>query len=136
MHLQTDIMCNMGISQDVAKGLMNRRINEVSRRLHGSNHMQSIDAARLLNIPFMCCHTPADNHVAQFLQNLVNIQKPRTLSDVIRLLLKEPEYQAAAFNQSGPKILVGKPDDLAGHVFVDMTGGASGSKELFPACHK
>ncbi|MCD4781663.1 MAG: NGG1p interacting factor NIF3 [Candidatus Omnitrophica bacterium] len=132
MHLQTDLMANLGIKADIAKHLMKKRITEVSRKLHGSNHMQSVDAAKLLGIPFMCCHTPADNHVAHYLQKLVGMKKPKRLQDLVDLLLQEPEYQYAATYRVGPRIFAGQPNDNAGRVFVDMTGGASGSKDLFP----
>ena len=110
---------------------MTKRIEEVSRRLHGANHTRTVDAAKLLDIPLMCCHTPADNHVAQYLQRLVDTKKPKTLQDIVDLLLKEPEFQDAAFNKAGPQILIGKAKDKAGKVLVDMTGGTEGSKEIF-----
>lgn len=131
MHLQTDVLHNLGVELAIAKDLMTKRIEEVSRRLHSANHSRTVDAAQLLDIPLMCCHTPADNHVAQYLQRLVDSQKPKTLQDIVDLLLKEPEYQDAALNKAGPQILIGKAKDKAGKVFVDMTGGTEGSKEIF-----
>jgi len=131
MHLQTDVLCNLGIPEKIAKELMDKRIKDVSRRLHGANHTRSVDGAKLLNIPFMCCHTPADNHVARYLQKLVNTSQPKTLRHVIDLLLKEPEYRDAMLTKAGPQILIGKPKDLTGKVFVDMTGGTEGSKDIF-----
>ncbi|MDP8212519.1 MAG: NGG1p interacting factor NIF3 [Candidatus Zapsychrus exili] len=132
MNLQTDVLSNLGIELDVAKDLMDKRIDKVSRRVHGSNHQRSTDVARLLKMPFMCCHTPADNHVASFLQKMMDKTKPMTLKAVVSFLLKEPEYKEAAFNNAGPKILIGNPKDKAGKVFVDMTGGTEGSKDIFP----
>jgi len=79
----------------------------------------------------MCCHTPADNHVVKYLQNLVDKKKPKTLRNVIELLLREPEYKDSAKAKVGPNILIGKPEDKAGKIIVDMTGGTEGSKELF-----
>lgn len=131
MTLQADIFHGLGIDQSVAKDLMKQRIGEVSRSIHGANHARSVDAAKLLGLPFMCCHTPADNHVVQYLQMLVNKTKPKTLKSVIDLLLKEPEYRDAASNKAGPIILVGDPKKKAGKIFVDMTGGTSGPKDVF-----
>ena len=131
MSLQTDLLANLGIKSEIAKDLMNKRIGEVARSLHSSNHNRVVDAAKLLNISLMCCHTPADNHVAGFLQKLVNVKKPTTLKQVVDLLMKEPEYQYAASQKAGPEILIGKVKDKAGRIFVDMTGGTEGSKEVF-----
>ncbi len=131
MHMQTDFLKNAGIKDSIAEKLMKSRIDQVSRRLHSANHTRSVDAARLLDIPMMCCHTPADNHVSTYLQKLMNAKKPRTLKHIVDLLMKEPEYRDAVLNKAGPEILVGKAKDLAGKVYVDMTGGTEGSDKIF-----
>lgn len=131
MGLQVDILKQLGIEASIAQDLLNQRAKEVARRLHGANHTRTVDAANLLGIPLICCHTPADNHVAQYLQRLMDRKKPKMLAQVIDLLLKEPEYQDAATNKVGPQILIGKPKDKAGKIFVDMTGGTEGSKDIF-----
>jgi hypothetical protein len=131
MHLQTDLLVNLGVKEEIARDLMEKRIGEVARSIHSSNHDRAVDAARLLDIPLMCCHTPADNHVARYLQKLVNARKPKTLKQLVGLLMREPEYQYAARRQAGPKIIIGKAKDKVGRVFVDMTGGTEGSKDVF-----
>ena len=131
MRLQTDLLVNLGVQESIANDLMGRRIQEVARDLHSANHARVVDAAKLLNIPLMCCHTPADNHVTRYLQKLVDSRKPKTLEQIIRLLMQEPEYRHAATLQAGPQILIGKTKSKAGKVFVDMTGGTEGSKDVF-----
>jgi len=131
MNLQTDLLVNLGIKEKIAKDLMGKRIGEVGRSLHSANHNRVVDAAKLLNIPLMCCHTPADNHVARYLQKLVDAKKPTTLKQIVDLLMKEPEYQYGAAQKAGPEILIGNAKDKAGRVFVDMTGGTEGSKDVF-----
>ena len=131
MHLQTDLLVDLGIKERIACDLMGKRIDEVARSVHSSNHDRAVDAAKLLNIPLMCCHTPADNHVARYLQKLVDTKKPNTLKQLFNLLMREPEYQYAAAQKAGPKIIIGKANDKAGRIFVDMTGGTEGSKEVF-----
>ena len=42
-----------------------------------------------------------------------------------------PEYKEAAKNGSGPKILLGSNERSAGKIFVDMTGGTEGAKDIF-----
>lgn len=131
MTVQTDLLEHLGIAKTVAEDLMNQRIEEVSRRVHGTNYARVVDAARMLELPLMCCHTVADNHVASFLQRLMDSQKPKTLESIVRLLLRQKEFRESAFHHFGPAILAGKPQDKAGKVFIDMTGGTEGSKEVF-----
>lgn len=131
MNLQTDLLVNLGIKEKIAKDLMGKRIGEVTRSLHSSNHSRAVDAAKLLNVPLMCCHTPADNHVARYLQKLVRTKKPKTLKQMVDLLMREPEYQYGAAQKVGPGILIGNKKDKVGRIFVDMTGGTEGSKDVF-----
>jgi len=91
-----------------------------------------VDVARLLDIPFMCVHTPADNHVADYLQKLFDRKKPAKLSNVLSMLKSIPEYADGLKKNAGPKILIGSPDKKAGRIFVDMTGGTEGPKKIFP----
>lgn len=131
MKMQIDMLINLGINKKIAKELIDKRIKEVERKVSPSNHNRAVDAARLLDIPFMCLHTPSDNHVYDFMQRLMDKEKPKTLSDVIEELKKISEYRIAEKNRSGPKIILGEPSDIAGKILVEMTGGSEGSKEVF-----
>ena len=131
MNMQSDILHRFGVPVNVAEGLMESRVREVERRLMPLNHTRAVDAARLLGIPFMCLHTPADNMVVSFLQKLFDESKPETLGDLVGLIRDIPEYKNAAVNGAGPKILVGARTRSAGRIFVDMTGGTEGSKDVF-----
>jgi putative NIF3 family GTP cyclohydrolase 1 type 2 len=129
MKMQADILNRFGVPINVAENLLKDRMKEVERRLMPVNHTRPVDAARLLDIPFVCLHTPADNMVAAYLQDLFDRGKPERLRDVMALLKKMPEYQEAIKNNAGPKILLGSGDQRCGKVFVDMTGGTEGSKD-------
>jgi len=131
MYMQSDILRRYGVPINIAEDLMEQRVREVERRLMPLNHTRAVDAARLLGIPFMCLHTPADNMVATFLQSSFEEKKPYLLSDIIDFLRLLPEYREAAKNGSGPKILLGAESRKAGKIFVDMTGGTEGSKDIF-----
>jgi len=133
MQMQSDILHKFGVPINIAEDLMEGRIKEVERRLMAVNHTRAVDAARLLNVPFICLHTPADNMVASYLQKLFDEKKPYKISDVLEILKNIPEYKTASFNGAGPKILIGSKDRKAGKIFVDMTGGTEGSKEIFPS---
>lgn len=131
MHMQADILNKFGVPINVAENLLDERIKEVERKLSPVNHARAVDVARLLDIPFLCVHTPADNMVVSYLQRTFNKRKPYTLEDIIKILKEIPEYREAAKNNAGPKILLGLKERKAGKIFVDMTGGTEGSKEVF-----
>ncbi len=131
MYMQADILNKMGVPINVAESLMHERIREVERKVMPANHTRAVDAARLLDINLMSCHTPADNCVASYLQNLMDKKKPNTLRDIVDILREIPEYNAAAKQSAGPKITRGDNASKAGKIFVDMTGGTEGSKDIF-----
>lgn len=131
MKMQMDIVAQIGVPIAVAESLLDERMKEVARRVHPANHTRAVDAAKLLGIPFMCIHTPADNHVASYLQKLVDKEKPELVSDVVNMLSNIPEYKGALKHSAGPKVVVGSEKKRAGKIMVDMTGGTEGSKEIF-----
>jgi len=131
MNMQPDIWGKFGVPINVAEGLMKDRIKEVERRVLPGNHTRAVDAARLLGIPMMCIHTPADNHVASYLQKLLDNKKPDILSEVVEIIRDIPEYNNAAKLNAGPRILFGEPRNRTGKIFVDMTGGTEGPKDMF-----
>ena len=58
-------------------------------------------------------------------------KKPDTLGDIIDILRDMPEYNPAAKQNSGPKVIKGDSSSKAGRIFVDMTGGTEGPKDIF-----
>lgn len=131
MDLQEDILFSLGVPINVAEGLMLPRIAEVERGLLPNNHNKPVDAARLLGIPFMNVHTPADNHVQKYLEDLFQENQPETVGDIVKKLKEIPEYAQAAKMGAGPKIILGDKERRCGKVFVDMTGGTGGSKDAY-----
>jgi putative NIF3 family GTP cyclohydrolase 1 type 2 len=131
MRMQVDIIHQLGVPIAAAEDLMDGRIKQVERRLLPANHTRAADAAALLDIPLLCVHTPADNHVTAYLQEILDKEQPKRLSHILDLLLVEPEYQDATRRGVGPRIVLGNKDRRTGKVFVDMTGGTSGAKDVF-----
>lgn len=131
MHLQEDLLYQLGVPINVAEGIMASRIAEVRRGLMPLNHNRAVDAARLLDIPLMCCHTPADNMVTEYVQNKIDQGNCETLGDIVKVLKAIPEYAEAVKTGAGPTIVVGSKERRAGKVFVDMTGGTSGSEDAY-----
>lgn len=131
MHMQADILNKFGVPINVAEGLLEGRIKEVERRLSPANHTRAADVASLLDMPFMCMHTPTDNMVTSYLQETFDKKAPDTLGDILNMLKEIPEYREAAKNNAGPKVLLGSNERSAGKIFVDMTGGTGGAKDIF-----
>jgi putative NIF3 family GTP cyclohydrolase 1 type 2 len=131
MKLQSDLLAACGINISVAEKLMEKRISEIERRLMPINHNRSVDVARLLGLPMVCIHTAADNCVALYLTRRIDEAKPARLKDLIDILRDIPEYRRSASLQLPPRIVSGSEESRCGKVFVDMTGGTEGAKEVF-----
>jgi len=134
MRVQDTISEELGISPNIAEKLMNKRMAVIDRAVHPINHYQAVDMARLLKIPFMCCHTPADNCVHTFLVNFIekNKKKWSTIEDFTDALLEIPEFFEGEKMGAGPKIFLGSKDSKLGKIAVTgMTGGTSGSEDMY-----
>jgi putative NIF3 family GTP cyclohydrolase 1 type 2 len=131
MQVQVDILRSVGVPEPVAQGFLEERRRQVKRRLLSGNHNRPVDAARLLKLPFVCCHTPADNHVFAYVSRLLANKKPKLLKDVIDILNQIPEYRRAHGLLSAPRIMLGSPNRSVGKVLVEMTGGTEGSQYIY-----
>lgn len=131
MRVQSDMLAAFGVAISVAEQLMEKRIGEVERRVLPGNHSRAVDAARLLGMPLMCVHTPADNCVSSYLTALFAREKPSRLKDLVDLLMSIPEYKAAARRMAGPKIVSGSEKGRCGRISLEMTGGTEGAKTIY-----
>ena len=130
MDMQSEIQASWGVPINIAQDLLKERKNSVAMSVMPRNHMQVVDAARLLDIPFMNVHTPADNHVASYLARIFRNRNDLDLGQVMERLEKVEEYGWAKKNfLHGPEIINGSPDSFAGRIVVDMTGGTEGPVE-------
>jgi len=126
MALQSDVWAGFGVPINIGDALISERMAEIRRALLPQNHQRPVQTAELLDLPFMCVHTPADNLVTDHLTRLLKRSKPRLVGDVVDLLLEQPEYRKAAELGLGPTVLVGDKKSRAGEPLVDMTGGTEG----------
>lgn len=132
MDVQVDLQLQAGVPVTVAEGLTDKRRAEVRRRFWPLNHFQSVDAARLLNLPFMVLHTVTDNLVYDFLKKLIGKSNPETVGEVVEMLKGIQEYQEATRQKAGPILFTGKEKNRAGRVIpIEITGGTEGAKELY-----
>jgi putative NIF3 family GTP cyclohydrolase 1 type 2 len=136
MRLQIDLLVASGVAQKTASKLIEERIEEVTRRILPQNHTRPVDAARLLNMPFMNIHTPADNHVYSYLDGIFKRKNPKLVEDIVKILSDITEYRVAAKFNSGPRIILGSPKRPVGKIMLEMTGGTEGSKDIFGKLYK
>jgi putative NIF3 family GTP cyclohydrolase 1 type 2 len=129
MAMQADIWEKFGVPVNIGDALIEERMREVQRGFMPINHARPVDSARLLDIPFMCAHTVADNMVTTYLQAIFDDKVQETVKDVMDVLKEIPEYKIATQTSIGPKILVGSENKRCGRIMVDMTGGTGGPKQ-------
>jgi len=132
MKIQPEQWAAVGVPIAQAESAMADRLKEVHFATKPRNHNQTTDAARLIDMPFMCSHTPADSIGFQFLTKYLKDKDPSTLEDLVEVLLEIPEYQEAEKISAGPEILVGSPGGSVGEKFVFFTGGTSAGPKSIP----
>jgi len=131
LNMHSDILHNLGVPINIAESIVEARVSELEKSLMPLNVQRDVDAARALMIPYMCCHTPADNAVTIFLTDMFDREKPRNLQEIIDMLKEIPEYKLATKAHMPPRIIAGELSTSAGKIFVDMTGGTEGSPEYY-----
>ena len=132
MRIQPEQWAAAGVPIAQAESAMAKRMKEVHFGTKARNHTQTTDAARLLDMAFMCSHTPADSIGYQFLTKYLKDEDPQTLGDLVDVLLEIPEYQEAEKVGAGPEILVGSSSGSVGEKFVFFTGGTSPGPKSIP----
>jgi putative NIF3 family GTP cyclohydrolase 1 type 2 len=133
MEMMADILASYGVPINVAEGVMSDRLQKVARRIAPENHSQVVDAAKMADIQILNMHSACDNLVWNFIESLMAKKKPETLAEILEVLKEIPEYKQATLDGAGPMIFAGSPENRAGRIAAtDITGGTSGSKEIYP----
>jgi hypothetical protein len=131
-RMQPEHWAKVGVPIAQAESAMAKRLKQVHWATKARNHTQTIDAVRLLDVPFMCAQTPADSLGYQYLTEFLKDKDPFTLGDLVDTLLEIPEYQEAEKVGAGPEIFVGNPEGSVDEKFVIFTGGTSPGPESIP----
>lgn len=134
MLRQIDCMVSQGVPINKAQRALAKRKETVEIAHQVGNYDRVLQAARLLGVPFMNIHLPADiitNHIVSgYLHDKLGDQPKATLQDVLRTLKEIPEYEYAL---TEPVIRAGSPDYYAGRIYVAMAGGTSGGAAVAKA---
>lgn len=134
MENQIDRMVAAGVPINKAQKALKERMDQVERSYHVGNYDRAVSAAKVLGMPFIGIHTPADLMAETLVQthlDMVLAGKPKAkLKDVLTTLMEIPEY---ANTLAKPMVRIGSPDSYAGKVWVTMAGGTSGGVEVAKA---
>lgn len=134
MAVQIDKMVSFGIPINKAQKCLRKKVTEIAMGDHVSNFDRASSSARLLGMPYMNIHLPADmigeNLVQEHLDQKFANQPKATLQDVVDALLEIGEYQRSL---AKPVIRVGGAGDYAGKIAVLMAGGTNGGKDVYQA---
>jgi len=128
----------LGVPKNRSQKLVQARANELSYGMHVSNSRRSESAAKLMKMPFISLHNPADvlaeKKVQDFLDKKFDGKENVTLGDITEALEGIAEYKNS---ERKPVIRVGSKDSYAGKIVVQMAGltgpGAEVLKEYFKA---
>lgn len=128
----------LGVPRNKSQKLLEERRDELSYYHHVSNSRRSESAAKLMQIPYMCIHTPADiigeATVQEFLDKRFGGKPETNVQEVADALEEIEEYKNSARK---PVIRVGAKDSYAGRIYVLMSGltgpGVKILKEYFEA---
>jgi putative NIF3 family GTP cyclohydrolase 1 type 2 len=131
MDLQIEVSAEAGIPIHLADALLRERMRDVERGIHPINHNQTIDTARLLNIPFMTLHTVWDNLGDQYMKAFLKDKEFDTVGDIMDAMMEIPEYQEAKKGKAGPIVVAGSHASKAGKIALFYTGGTNPSKEWY-----
>ena len=132
MDVQIDRMVKAGVPINKAQKALKKKQTSVELGQHASNYDRVSSAARLMKMPYLNIHIPADfitEEIVQTRLDKVFNNKPKTkLKDIINELNSWEYYQGKI---AQPVIRVGSNDDYAGKIEVLMAGGTNGGIDVF-----
>lgn len=123
-----------GVPINFCEKIEHPRVEQVEQRFSPMNHSRALSFPKMLDIPYMGIHTPADNCCHMFFEELIfqNKQELNTLQDIINLLMKEPEMQIAKMQWGGPQIWNWDKTSRCGKIVVTgITWGTESSKDIY-----
>jgi len=134
MDAQIDRMVKSGIPINKAQKALRAMKASVDLGRHASNYDRVSSAARLMKLPYLNIHIPADFITEEIVQSRLDTafkSKPKTkLQDIIKELNSWEYYKGKV---AQPVIRVGSNEDYAGKIEVLMAGGTNGGVDVYKA---
>ncbi len=134
MDIQIDKMVEFGVPINKAQKALAKRKKTVEIGHHVANYDRTSSAAKLMGMPFMNVHMPADivgqRFVQKYLDEKFEDQPKKTLNDILEALNELDIYKNAL---AAPVIRCGAPSDYAGKIAVLYAGGTNGGADVYKA---
>lgn len=132
MDVQIDRMVKAGVPINKAQKALKKKQASVELSSHAANYDRVSSAAKLLEMPYLNLHIPADFITEKIIQTKLDkkfAKKNKTkLQDIIDELNSWDYYQGKI---AKPAIRVGSPSDYAGKIEVLMAGGTNGGVDVY-----
>jgi len=132
MDVQIHRMVKAGVPINKAQKALKKQKASVDLGRHASNYDRVSSAARLMKLPYLNIHIPADFITEEIVQTRLDKafnDKPKTkLQDIIDELNSWEYYQGKV---AQPIIRVGSSSDYAGKIEVLMAGGTNGGVDVY-----
>jgi putative NIF3 family GTP cyclohydrolase 1 type 2 len=129
IEIQRDNWIKFGVNKAVANKLLARMIYEEEIEAK-DNQTGALNACQKLNIPLMCIHTPIDNIIQNFFEDLFIHKNNLSYGEALEIVNNIPECRQAAANGDKP-FIVNDNNKNIGKFMVDMTGGVDPPDEIF-----
>lgn len=134
MDVQIERMVKSSVPINKAQKALKKQQTSVDLARHASNYDRVSSAARLLKMPYLNIHIPADFITEEIVQTKLDtafLNKPKTkLKDILSELNSWKYYQDKA---AQAVIRIGSNEDYAGKIEVLMAGGTNGGVDVYKA---
>lgn len=119
MGVQEEMMVGHGVLRSRAETLVRADIAGKGR----PTNYRIVQMAEALGIQLMTIDTPCDLHVHELTTREVAEQQPRTVGDLVDLLVAWPEVQWAIERGEEPRVTAGDKRNSIGELHIHFTGG-------------
>jgi len=126
-HIQQ--MMAVGVPREEAEEALEKKFKNLEVEGHMRNYAHTVDAAKLLKIPYMNIHTPLDEIGRRRMDEKIKsrVREDSEVKDVVYALKEFPEFKNAV---TEIKIRMGKPENPAGKIVVSHGAGTNGGYEI------
>jgi len=138
-----DSLRQLGITDGMVEGIpaghyikkiRKRAMREDKEDWQGDNVELLPDYARLVGVPWVTMHTIADMYAHAYVKRLLEHENPKTLGDVVDVLMTIKEYQVGAMeSRVKPWVILGGEKRKTGKIMLDMIGGGEPPEKIFNA---
>ncbi len=134
LPMQADLLALHNVPINQSDAMLRPRMDKIWRAIHADNLLRVQQAAKLLDLPAVGCHTITDNLVWQYIEKTICKREYDDLGEIINALMDIPEYKFYALQGNPPILVNGGRSSRPGKVCAtEFTGGTNGPEELVEA---